>query len=96
MLSTTQIFPLIILTLDAGNHMQITEFAEEGCEKGMQTNIMKEVWIVLLGIRYGNVVGANILGSVVNLPIISSTSTPPTSLVAMLILQFRAWGETQA
>jgi len=69
--STTQIFPLILLTLDAWKHMQMAEFAEEGCEKGKQTNIMKEVWLFLLGINFWNVVGAGILGSVVNLPIIN-------------------------
>merc|ERR1712098_27457 len=52
--STTQIFPLILLTLDAWKHMQMAEFAEEGCEKGKQTNIMKEVWLFLLGINFWN------------------------------------------
>merc|ERR1712000_39022 len=69
--STTQVLPLILLTLDAWKHMQMSELAEEGIRKGKQKYIMEEVWLFLLGINFWNVVGAGLLGSVINLPIIN-------------------------
>ncbi len=69
--STTQVFPLILLTLDAWKHMQMTELAEEGIGKGKQQNVMGEVWLFLLGVNFWNVAGAGLLGSLVNLPIIN-------------------------
>jgi nitric oxide reductase large subunit len=41
--STTQVFPLILLTLDAWKHTQIEELAEEGRETDKQQFVMGEV-----------------------------------------------------
>ncbi len=69
--STTQVFPLILLTLDALKHMQIEELAEEGREKGKQQFVMGEIWLFLMGVNFCNVFGAGLMGSMINLPIIN-------------------------
>jgi nitric oxide reductase subunit B len=69
--STTQVFPLILLTLDAWKHMQMKELADEGKERGTQKNVMGEVWLFLLGVNFWNVAGAGLMGSMLNLPVIN-------------------------
>jgi nitric oxide reductase subunit B len=69
--STTQVFPLILLTLDAWQHMQMAELAADGVGKGTQKNGMGEVWLFCLGVNFWNVVGAGLYGSVLNLPIVN-------------------------
>ena len=69
--STTQVFPLILLTLDAWKHTQIEELAEEGRETGKQQFVMGEVWLFLLGVNFWNVLGAGLMGSMTNLPVIN-------------------------
>merc|ERR1712000_614334 len=69
--STTQVFPLILLTLDAWKHTQIEELAEEGRETGKQQFVMGEVWLFLLGVNFWNVLGAGLMGSMINLPVIN-------------------------
>ena len=44
--STTQVFALILLTLDAWKRMQMRELAEEGMEAGTQKNNMSEVCVL--------------------------------------------------
>ena len=69
--STTQVFPLILLTLDAWKHTQIEELAEEGKQTGKQQHVMGEVWLFLLGVNFWNVLGAGLMGSMINLPVIN-------------------------
>ncbi len=44
--SATQVFALILLTLDAWKRMQLPELAEEGREAGIQENNMSEVCVL--------------------------------------------------
>ena len=69
--STTQILPLILLTLDAWQYINMTEKAEAEQKAGRQKFVMKEVWLFLLGVTFWNVLGAGIFGSLVNLPIVN-------------------------
>jgi nitric oxide reductase subunit B len=69
--ATTQVLPLILLTMDAYKYMQMRERAEENIKEGKQKIIMKEVWLFLLGVNFWNVCGAGMLGSLLNLPIVN-------------------------
>jgi nitric oxide reductase subunit B len=69
--STTQVLPLILLTLEAWKNMQERLKAESEQKKGKQTYVMREVWLFLLGINFWNVFGAGVMGSLVNLPIVN-------------------------
>eukprot|EP01084_Bolivina_argentea_P007761 14564_1 len=40
-------------------------------KKGNQENIMKEVWLFMLGVNFWNIFGAGILGSFINLPVVN-------------------------
>jgi nitric oxide reductase subunit B len=69
--STTQVVPLILLTMDAWKFIQMREKAELEQAKGNQKHIMRGVWLFMLGVNFWNVFGAGILGSFINLPIVN-------------------------
>jgi nitric oxide reductase subunit B len=69
--STTQVIPLILLTLDAWKVMQERERAEMEQKKGRQKFVMKGVFQFLVGINFWNIFGAGVMGSIVNMPIIN-------------------------
>jgi len=69
--STTQVLPLILLTLDAWKTTQEYDRAEAEVAKGNQKYIMREVFQFLVAINFWNVFGAGVMGSMVNLPIIN-------------------------
>ncbi len=69
--STTQVIPLILLTLDAWKFIQMHEKAKLEVEKGNQKHIMKGVWLFMLGVNFWNIFGAGILGSFINLPVVN-------------------------
>jgi nitric oxide reductase subunit B len=69
--STTQVLPLILLTLDAWKFIQMHEKASLEKSKGNQKYVMKGVWLFMLGVNFWNVFGAGILGSFINLPIVN-------------------------
>jgi nitric oxide reductase subunit B len=69
--STTQVLPLLLLTLDAWKMAQESAHAEALQSLGNQKYVMKEVWLFLLGVNFWNIWGAGVLGSFVNLPIIN-------------------------
>ncbi len=48
--------------------MRIEELAEEA---GRQQLVMGEVWLFLLGVNFWNVLGAGLMGSMINLPMIN-------------------------
>ncbi len=63
--STTQVLPLILLTIDAWKRQQETARAEAQQKQGNQKYVMKEVWLFLLGVNFWNVWGAGVLGSLI-------------------------------
>eukprot|EP00483_Globobulimina_turgida_P002773 UN02778 len=69
--STTQVMPLILLTMDAWKFIQMREKAELEQAKGNQKHIMRGVWLFMLGVNFWNVFGAGILGSFINLPVVN-------------------------
>ena len=69
--STTQILPLILVTLDAWKIMQEKSRAEAEQKKGNQMYVMKEVFQFVVAINFWNIFGAGVLGSLVNLPIVN-------------------------
>jgi nitric oxide reductase subunit B len=69
--STTQVLPLLLLTMDAWKNMQEFEKAEIEQSKGNQKYVMKEIWLFICGINFWNVFGAGCMGSMVNLPIVN-------------------------
>jgi nitric oxide reductase subunit B len=69
--STTQVLPLILLTLDAWKKTQERARAEAQQQEGTQKYVMREVWLFLLGVNFWNVWGAGVLGSFINLPIVN-------------------------
>ncbi len=69
--STTQVLPLILLTLDAWKFIQMHEQAQLEKKKGNQKHVMRGVWLFMLGVNFWNIFGAGILGSFVNLPIVN-------------------------
>ena len=69
--STTQVFPLIPLTLVAWKHTQIETLAEERKQTGKQQHVMEEVRLFLLGANFGYVFDAGLMGSLINLPVIN-------------------------
>ncbi len=68
--ATNQVFPLIMLTLDAWKHTQIEELPEEGGETGKLHLVMGEVWLLFLGGNFWNVPDVGHSGSMINLPVI--------------------------
>jgi nitric oxide reductase subunit B len=69
--STTQVIPLILLTLDAWKFIQMHEKAQLEQAKGNQKHIMRGVWLFMLGVNFWNIFGAGILGSFINLPVVN-------------------------
>jgi nitric oxide reductase subunit B len=69
--STTQVLPLILLSIDAWKKTQMTAVAKDNQKRGLQKHVMHEVYLYLLGVNFWNVVGAGVLGSMINLPIVN-------------------------
>lgn len=69
--STTQVLPLLLLTLDAWQMRKRGEQALLLVEKKRQTVVMDEVWLYILAVNFWNVFGAGFFGSLINLPIVN-------------------------
>eukprot|EP01083_Nonionella_stella_P109115 317830_1 len=69
--STTQVIPLILLTLYAWKFIQMHEKAKLEKSKGNQKHIMRGVWLFMLGFNFWNIFGAGVMGSYVNLPVVN-------------------------
>jgi nitric oxide reductase subunit B len=69
--STTQVIPLMLLTLDAWKFIQMHEKAQLEKSKGNQKHVMSGVWLFMLGVNFWNIFGAGILGSFINLPVVN-------------------------
>ncbi|NUM89348.1 MAG: cbb3-type cytochrome c oxidase subunit I [Bdellovibrionales bacterium] len=69
--STTQVLPLLLLTLDAWSMRQKGIRAATLQTSGRQKVIMNEVWLYILAVNFWNVFGAGMFGSLINLPIVN-------------------------
>jgi nitric oxide reductase subunit B len=69
--STTQVLPLLLLTLDAWQMRKRGEQALLLVEKKRQSMVMDEVWLYILAVNFWNVFGAGFFGSLINLPIVN-------------------------
>lgn len=69
--STTQVLPLLLLTLDAWQMRRKGAQAGNLVTAGKQNIVMNEVWLYILAVNFWNVFGAGFFGSLINLPIIN-------------------------
>lgn len=69
--STTQVLPLMLLTLDAWKVMQQKHRAVFLRGAGKQKFVMEEVFLFICAINWWNIFGAGVLGSFVNMPIVN-------------------------
>ena len=69
--STLQVLPLLLITLDAWRMRNEKVRAGEHLAEGRQKFVMEGVWLFILAVNFWNIVGAGVLGSLINLPIIN-------------------------
>ncbi|CBL43845.1 nitric-oxide reductase, subunit B [gamma proteobacterium HdN1] len=69
--STLQVLPMLLLTLDAWKMRQELGRAHDLRQQGRQVHVMEGVWLFILGVNFWNIVGAGVLGSLINLPIVN-------------------------
>src|SRR3972149_4744660 len=69
--STLQVVPLVLITLDAWRMRREKVVAREHLIEGKQAFVMDGVWLFILAINFWNIVGAGVLGSLINLPIVN-------------------------
>lgn len=69
--STTQVLPLLLLTLDAWQMRRKGDQAGQLAVQGKQRIAMNEVWLFILAVNFWNVFGAGFFGSLINLPIVN-------------------------
>ena len=69
--STLQVLPLLLITLDAWRMRKEKIIAGEHLAEGKQKFVMNGVWLFILAVNFWNIVGAGVLGSLINLPIIN-------------------------
>jgi len=69
--STLQVLPLLLLTLDAWRMRAEKVRAYENLREGKQSFVMDGVWMFILSVNFWNIVGAGVLGSIINLPIVN-------------------------
>ncbi|OFV90385.1 MAG: nitric-oxide reductase [Acidobacteria bacterium RIFCSPLOWO2_12_FULL_65_11] len=69
--STLQVVPLVLITLDAWRMRREKILAKEHVRDGKQAFVMDGVWMFILAINFWNIIGAGILGSLINLPIVN-------------------------
>ncbi|MDO8473155.1 MAG: cbb3-type cytochrome c oxidase subunit I [Dehalococcoidia bacterium] len=69
--STLQVVPLVLITLDAWRMRREKLLAREHLLEGKQHMVMEGVWLFILAINFWNIVGAGVLGSLINLPIVN-------------------------
>ena len=65
--STTQVLPLLLLTLDAWRMRKDASNADGAVQRGTQKHVMNEVWLYLLAVNFWNIFGAGVFGSLINL-----------------------------
>jgi nitric oxide reductase subunit B len=69
--STLQVLPLLLITLDAWRMRKEKILANQHLVEGRQALVMDGVWMFILAVNFWNIVGAGVLGSLINLPIIN-------------------------
>lgn len=69
--STTQVLPLLLLTLDAWRMRRDAGAAVGAARRGTQKYVMNEIWLYLVAVNFWNIFGAGVFGSLINLPIVN-------------------------